>query len=135
MPKARVKKKTCKKCGADVREQTLFCYNCGNRVARAPAVAATLAKVESNGAVAGNDAETRAALEELAGRFKIDDDVGDGRLAKAAEERKKARVRPRQRVEFGWEQADDPGNWRLVLLAVLISVISAAAVFLTVLWK
>src|SRR5687767_689791 len=72
MPKARTRKKACSKCGVGIRADTAFCYNCGNRLP----VKRTATREEStgeNGAVGTNDAETQAALDDLASRFKLDD--------------------------------------------------------------
>ncbi len=131
MPKAKVKLDTCDSCGVDVRENTLFCYNCGSSVAEAPA-AETVFDVETNGAVVAKDTETQAALADLAERFKIDEVEDEGKLAKAAAERRKARIKLRKPAVFVWEPAEDSSNRVIVLLAVLVTVIAAAAVFLTV---
>ena len=130
MPEATFEKETCGHCGVDVRENTLFCYNCGSRVAVEP----TPSVVDSNGSELSVDVETKAALDDLAERFKIDEDA-DGKLAKAAAERRGARVVGRRAKEFVWEPEDEDSSRFVLLLAVLITVIVAAVVFLTVYWK
>ena len=132
MTAAEVKQKTCKNCGADVRENTMFCYNCGSGVGEAAAVEP---EVETNGVVTETDLETQAALADLAERFKIEEVEDDGKLAKAAAERRKARIKQRKPAEFVWEPAEDSANRVVVLLAILVAVIAAAAVFLTVLQR
>ncbi len=129
MTAAEVKQKTCNNCGAEVRENTMFCYNCGSGVGEAPVVEP---EVETNGVATEADSETQAALADLAGRFKIEEVEDDGKLAKAASERRKARIKHRKPAEFVWEPAEDSANRVVVLLAILVAVIAAAAVFLTV---
>lgn len=127
MPEAILEKETCENCGVEVRENTLFCYNCGSRVADDATV--------SNGSGSNVDAETQAALDDLAARFKIDETADDDKLAKAAAERRKARVSQRKPKEFVWEPVDESSSRFVMLLAILITVIAAVVVFLTVVWK
>jgi len=131
MPRtAKLKKRVCSSCGVDVRKGTMFCYNCGTSVS-ARAVKKT---PESNGAVPAMDAETQAALDDLAARLKIDEEA-DSKLAKAAAERKTARVNQRRTNEYRWEPVDDSSARLSVLIAVLILVVTAGVVFVTVFWK
>lgn len=131
MPKVKVKKNVCGDCGVDIREGTVFCYNCGSRVAGDDAAAET----NLNGGDKGVDAETQAALDDLAERLKIEDAPDDGQLARAAAQRRKARVTSRKPKEFTWEPADDSSDRIVFLPALLIAVIAAAVVAVTVLWK
>lgn len=126
------KNAVCPKCGAEKRPNTLFCYACGGRVAEGPTTIGALPEPEAE--KADRNAETQAALDDLAEKFKIEPPDED-KLAKAAAERRKARVANRQPKQFRWEPADE-GSYRLVvLLAVMIFVIAAAVVMLTVIWK
>jgi len=131
MPKTKVKQSTCGTCGVDVRENTLFCYSCGRSVAETAAVE-HVPESEANGAAPDADVATQDALAELAERFKIEEVEDDGKLAKAAAERKKARTKQRQPTEFVWEPAENSSIRVVVLLTILIAVIAGAAVFLTV---
>jgi ethanolamine utilization protein EutM len=84
MAKTKVKKKAiCAKCGVAVRENTSFCYNCGSPVVKVQGKPATAV----NGATVETSAETKAALDDLAKKFAIDEEA-DEKLAKAAAERK-----------------------------------------------
>lgn len=118
MAKAVVKKELCSKCGVDVRENTLFCYNCGNKVSTDPDVQA-LSSSDKAEATETAKADDKAAAEK--------------KLSRAAEERRKTRVSQRRSNEYVWEPG---GDFRLTfLVAVLITVAVAAAVYLTVYWK
>ena len=130
-----LEKAICENCGVDVRVGTLFCYNCGGRLAKAPpTVVETVA--ESNGTDAGlADANTKAALDDLAKRLTIDDLPVSDEMSLAATQRRKARQRKRTTNEYVWEPAGDSANRLLLLLAILIAAITAGIVFLTVFWK
>ena len=125
MVEAVAEKQVCEGCGADVRENTAFCYNCGSSVGEVLA---------SNDVAAEKSAETKAALDELAARFKIDEEE-DGRLAKAAAERRKARVSNRKSLKYEWQPTDEAPNFLFIVLTILISVVAGLAVFLTAVWK
>ncbi|MEO6654455.1 MAG: zinc ribbon domain-containing protein [Pyrinomonadaceae bacterium] len=131
MVEAILEKTVCEKCGVDIREHTQFCYNCGNSVMTGPDVDPTPI-ADSNGSQV--PAETQAALDELAKKFKIDEDA-DAKMAKAAAERRKARVSSRKSNEFVWEPRDEESGRLVFLLALLITVIAAAIVFIAVFWR
>jgi uncharacterized Zn finger protein (UPF0148 family) len=133
-----VDKAVCEKCGVDVRENTLFCYNCGSRVAGIEPIEERLAEVDKKVQAKDADAadETTAALEELSERIKIEPpSENEIKRAKAAAERKKARVNPRNTREVIWEPPDDSPNRILLLTSILIAVIAGAIVFVTLYWK
>jgi len=130
MPEVTIDKAVCAECGVDVRENTMFCYNCGSPVAHfaGESVAVT------NGVQLDDDDETQAALRELAEKLKIDNGA-DNKLAKAAAERKKARQHQRRSTEFTWEPAEDSSSRLIMLIAVLVAVISGGVVFVMVFWR
>lgn len=130
MPEATVENAVCAECGVDVRENTMFCYNCGSAVGEIP----TQSLIASNGVEPEVDDETQAALNELAEKLKIDEDA-DNKLAKAAAERKKARINQRRSTEYTWEPTEESSAGLTILLAILITLIAAGIVFLTVLWR
>ncbi|HTH51537.1 MAG TPA: zinc ribbon domain-containing protein [Pyrinomonadaceae bacterium] len=125
MPEAVVDKEACSKCGAEVRENTAFCYACGNRVATEEPV---------NGKTEV-DANTRAALDDLAEKLSSDEqpEAGD-KLAKAAAERKKARVSQRKPKEFVWEPYDETPQGLLLATAAAF-IIAVFVVVVLVVWK
>jgi uncharacterized Zn finger protein (UPF0148 family) len=129
MAEAVAENDVCSKCGAEVREGTAFCYACGGRVTddRVPEN-----KETSNGV----DAKSQAALDDLAQKLRGDDEtrVPDDKLAKAAEERKKARVTQRKSRDFVWEPRNDmPVGFLISALVVLI--VAVMVILITVVWK
>ncbi len=129
MAEAVAEKQICEKCGVDVRENTAFCYNCGESVL--PLVDDESA---TNAAATDVDDETKAALDDLADKFKIDEEA-DGRLAKAAAERRRKRVSNRKSVRYEWQPTEDSPNLLFLLLTGVIFVIAVVAVVLTAVWK
>lgn len=116
MAEAVLEKEVCSKCGVDVRENTTFCYNCGNKVATEP----------EGGSSANGDAVETAVIADAK-------ESDEKKLSRAADERRKARVNQRRSNEYVWEPG---GDFRLTLLvALLIAAAAGAAVFLTVFWK
>jgi hypothetical protein len=136
MAETTVEKSTCEKCGAEVRENTLFCYACGGRVADEEPISQP--GEATNGSAAADvhmSDETRAALDDLSERFKIEEPSEEELLAHAAAERKRSRVRPRKKKDVVWETSEDGSYTLFVLATLLICVITAAIVFLMVYWK
>lgn len=128
MAETTLEKAVCEKCGVDVRENTSFCYNCGNSFADAAA--------EANGAetlMMSDDART--ALDDLAARFKADDDETADRIKLAAAERKKARVKPKRQKEEVWQAGDGRSGRAFFAISLVIFLIVAAVVFITLYWK
>lgn len=127
----------CEKCGADVRENTAFCYNCGTPVVveAEPALEEVESAIDdaSIGEEPSDDA-TKSALDDLAERLKLDEEA-DNKLARAAAERKKARVKQRKSNEFRWESSEDSAGGMVVVVALLVSLVAGIVVFLTVFWR
>ena len=122
----------CENCGADVRDGTTFCYNCGKSV-NAESSEPAAAVHSSNGSSVSP--EGQAALDDLAQRLRIDETTSEeNKLAQAAAERKRARVRSRQN-ETVWEAADPGVNVILVAATLLIVVLTAIVVLAAVYWK
>lgn len=122
-----LEKTTCESCGADVRENTNFCYNCGKSFAAAEIH-------ETNGSIPIPMPDGgKAALEDLAKRMASEEAEND-RLAKAALERKKARVVPKKEKEVAWQQVE-PSSARLFAISVIIFLLVATIVFFAVYLK
>jgi hypothetical protein len=111
-----IDKSECSICGADVRENTQFCYNCGKSINDDAAV-------QPDGATKAEVIEDRAkdALDDLAAKLRLDEAQSEDKLARAAEERKKARVERRRTKEYRWEPVEAGSAIRLVLVALLIA--------------
>ena len=128
MAEAVLDKATCERCGADVRENTLFCYNCGNSFAEA--------LKQTNGAVPNDMSdETKSALDDLAARFKIEEPESSDKLALAAAQRKKARVTPKRKKDEVWEGTEGRSGSVFLVISFLIFLMVVAVVFITVYWK
>ncbi|MFL6374986.1 MAG: zinc ribbon domain-containing protein [Pyrinomonadaceae bacterium] len=125
-----VEKAVCSKCGADVREGTAFCFACGGRVAgEEPAKDVGTSTDEI-------DAKAQAALDDLADKMRADDSAvaSDEKLAKAAQQRKKARVTQRKSREFVWEPLNDTPIGFIIAVAVL-AIAAILVIMVTVVWK
>ena len=130
MSEAILEKATCSKCDAPVRENTVFCYNCGNPVAEGQ----TEASVRENGGDADVDARTKAALDDMVERFRVDDPADD-KIAKAAAERKRARISQRRPRGAVWEPRDESSSRLVLVLSIIITFLTAVIVLITLIWK
>lgn len=119
-----IEKVTCPTCDVAVRENTLFCYNCGSKLELA-------APAETNGSVATADENTKAALDDLANKLSRE---SDDELATAAAQRKKARVTHRKRLEYKWEPREDSAILPVVF-AAFAAFVALIVVILLVVWK
>jgi uncharacterized Zn finger protein (UPF0148 family) len=124
----------CGKCGAEVREGTVFCYACGARVVVPPEADKIKTEPEANGSGQVVDKETQAALDDLAEKLQGTEVTDTDRLAKAATERKKARVVQKKSRDFTWEPRED-APVSILILALFAAVLVAIVVFVTVVWK
>ena len=133
---ALLEKTVCEKCGVTVRENTSFCYSCGSPIVHVKIADASVADAapDANGAPAKLDVASQTALDDLAKMFDVDEAVDD-KLAKAATERKKARVSQRKVKTIVWEPVEDSSTIPLVLFAAVITLIVAGVVILMVFWK
>ena len=131
MPEAVAEKVGCGKCGAEVREGTTFCYKCGGRVAPDADIAG-----EANGSNAVLKPESKAALDELVEKLKGEPpSTGpQEKLAKAADERKKARVTQRKTRDFVWEPRTDMPI-AFFISAFVVFVLAVLVVLITTVWK
>ena len=131
MAEAVVEKEVCLSCGVIRRENTQFCYNCGTPVEEAGFAAG---QPDTPDGSPGSNVAADGHLEGLHEKIRTSEEESE-KLAKAAAERKKARVTQKRSKQYVWE-ADDGDTGRLVLLvAVLVAVIAGAIVFVTIRWK
>lgn len=140
MTEAVVEKATCENCGVDVREGTAFCYNCGVPVkAAGEEIEASSQPVrslpdEQLDAEPEMDPKAREALDDLAEKLKFDEEA-DKKLAKAAAERRRARVSQRKTSkEFAW-QGEEGVPGLLLLATAVIALFAIVIVLFTVFWK
>lgn len=110
MTQAVVERKVCEKCGAEAREGTAFCYNCGSPVSTIEPEK-PVAETPPNGSESRSDKRSRAASE-----------------------RKKARiVGQRKAVEYTWEPTSDTAS--TLIASIVLFVIVIFAIVLLVVWK
>src|SRR4051794_37475428 len=130
MPGTVTEKESCAKCGAEVREGTVFCYSCGGRVA--PAVQEAPSTVADDAT-----SDTQAALDDLARKLNDDDAAvapksdKEGKIATAAAERKKARRETTKERAFVWEPRSELPVGLLIAVAI-VALAAVATVLITV---
>ena len=109
---------TCRACGADVRDESVFCYNCGERVA---------AETPTDTPVDTDPFLTDAVRSDTP----VIRSTGDARppLRSAASLRKQRRASNRQPVEVTWE----PTTRSPALFMITTIVLASAALVLLVL--
>ena len=141
MPNAVIEKEVCKECGAEIREGTAFCYNCGARLGDDWVPPDPIRPLASNGV-----AETLPVEEKAIGKPKIPVvdktgrsepmEIAAGRkLSDAANERRRARTTVRSSTQYTWEPIDEPMSVTLLISAVLFVLISLLIVLMMVWWK
>lgn len=130
MSEAVAEKAICENCGVEVRENTSFCYNCGISVVPEPLPEEFGLQDEAEDV----DPQTKAALDDLAERLKKGEE-DDEKLAKAAAERRKARVKQRKPKEYTWEPEEEGVGIKMLVAIGAIILISGVIVFLLVFWK
>jgi hypothetical protein len=143
MAETTIEQATCENCGADIRDNTAFCYKCGSRVVAEPEAETEQTPEEpqhitgeTNGSAEPEISdETRSALDDLAEKLKGDDAENADLLAQASAERKKKRSSLRKKREMVWQAADDGSNLIFILATLFIVLVTAAIVFLLVVWK
>jgi hypothetical protein len=120
MAEVKTSKEICPKCGAQVRENTSFCYSCGADI-KSRVVVLKAKEEDQVEPEKRNDSEK--ALEELAEKLnaKPADKQEEDRLAKAAKERRRARVSQRKVRQYMWEPRESP-PWGLLFLVAAASV-------------
>jgi hypothetical protein len=121
MPKTAVQTAVCDICGADVRDGSVFCYNCGGSLAKAdepepipppakPVVA--VAEPVTNGAVT-----------------KVEDDPAKRRVERS--ERRRVRASNREPTEIVWEPRTGM-SWVFVIVSIVFVIIVLAVVIAAV---
>jgi hypothetical protein len=146
MAETLVKEKVCRACGADVRPQALFCYNCGS------AVAPDAPLTENNNKKAENDwfqdepveeeferedeliADEEADAEESPELSETEEIAEDEQAEKrdlskmdsAAKLRRRGKSVQKKRVEIVWEEHDNAPNGWFIFFAVIFTVLAVS---------
>jgi hypothetical protein len=101
----------CRKCGADVRQGSLFCYYCGSELAeRRPAEASPVPSTNGDG-------KKRPGAEPL-------------ELRSAASIKRSRPAGKRRQVEVVWEAAADGPSPLIIIATAVIVLLTAIIVFL-----
>lgn len=116
------KTEKCNNCGAEVRPDTDFCYNCGKPVGSGAKMANISEQLVAEPRDKGLD-----ALEKALEASRSDSGARE-KLESAAAERKRSRGGKRRKIEVVWEPTSPSKSYFVVALVVL--VITLAVVFL-----
>ncbi len=136
MAKAVVKRKTCVNCGADVRPETQFCYNCGKSVDELDSIPETDPRENGDNKTEATDAKgSLVDLENALAASRLTANDAKIKLDSAAAKRRQARSGQRKPVEITWEPPTAGTNRLYTLAVTLIFVLVVAVVFLTVFYK
>lgn len=109
MAEKTVEKQICQKCGAEVRPNTLFCYNCGGSVTDPSKTLPTV--------------KDKLLEEELSAAIKADKNSAvskETKLTSAASLRERRENPSKKMVEVVWEEPDSaPNPWFLAVAFLL----------------
>lgn len=143
MAETTVENRVCNACGADMRPNTLFCYNCGESLApKILSDAKDEEKVsdvwfreniseEKNG---GNLKENKAVVEATDRPIPKPTLSEEPPLKSAAAMRRQSKAYQPKRVEIIWEEYDAPNGW-FILAAMLITLFVVGILFLAIYLK
>ena len=155
MAKTSVKNKTCAACGANVRQGSLFCYNCGEAVApEAAEVKSALKQKTVKEALVEEELKEKtdfrttrldgAAIEQKAQAAELkkeapipkpDTAEPETKLKTAANLRRKPKTFQKKTVEIVWEEPDQSPNKWFPLVAIGLVVFVALIFYLAMYLK
>jgi hypothetical protein len=118
MAEPKESREACPNCGAQVREHTSFCYSCGTDIKN------PITDIEPE-----QPTEADKALEDLADKLSTKPERDDDAIAKAAKERRKARVSQRKLRQYVWEPYETPSLLILWIVVAVCLVVSSLAVY------
>lgn len=151
MAETLVENQICNACGADVRLNALFCYNCGKSVAPQILVEENDPKdkvsdvwLREKIAENGNREKTeeKIELEEFVTVEQIADkpipklDIqAEANLKTAAEMRRKSATFQKKTVEVVWQEHDNAPNALFIIAALILTLLAAGILFLAMYLK
>ena len=152
MAEVLVENQICEACGADVRPQALFCYNCGGAVADEIVETENKNGNEEIGEVQRDNIEEKAEKKtrivesngnvreietiEKSGIKDVKPSISEqAKLKSAASLRRKAKSFQKREVEIVWEEPPNPSGARLILIALLLAAFAAVVVVLAMYLK
>lgn len=150
-----LEKPICKACGVDVRPHSMFCYNCGGAVSDTITDEKTEI-IENNGKNSVSDvwlresvtdenetekelkteeiaekpivSEENTPLDDLKEKLARNETVENGKLKSAATMRRKAKSFQAKPVEVVWEEPENFSSVKLILVALLLTLLAVALV-------
>lgn len=147
-----VENKICGICGADVRPNALFCYNCGGALiiekqraeetpenSLPPKVEQEVIKREPEQTVSMEDTELSPVKENDAIKESERNENSESNrkpdLKSAASLRRKSKSLDRKIVEVVWEEHENAPNALFISVALLLAIIAAVILFLAIYLK
>ena len=134
MAEAILEKPACANCGAEVRPDTQFCYNCGKQLDEDPPPIEKPADLIEPAIIESEKNESLADLEKALAASRVNAEDPRSKLEAAARERRKARVAQRRPIEITWNAGNGP-NWAYLAAVAVIFLLVLMTVLLTVFWK
>ena len=146
MPDVVVEEHTCGACGAEVRADTQFCYNCGGSLGLDKADQADESDKQPDEAVQDIVQPIQMPMEPLDGTAEAiastNGEVaaavtvtGEPKLRSAASLRRKAKAMERKPMEIVWEPAENGTNVRFVAATVIFLIFTAFVVALALYFR
>ena len=129
MPDVLVGEKTCDRCGAEVREDTQFCYNCGS-----PVAPEAIPQPGSSGVKIAKPTEMFSEKDPASPSLGVNGELSqplpssEPVLRSAASLRRKGKPPERKYVEVVWVPAGDRTNWVLVLSTIFFLIFTVIVV-------
>lgn len=145
MAETSVKNPTCRHCGADVRPDTQFCYNCGGAIASETqtvlmeeTAVKSLPRENVVENVNGDSSKQTNKLDiaDVTGKPLDKPEINkEIELKSAASMRRKAKVIQPKKVEVIWEEHESAPNARYILVAVVLTIFAAVILYLATVLK
>ena len=126
MPEVSVEEKVCAKCGAEVRRDTQFCYNCGESVEEE----AIPSPADTSLTVAPLTASTPPVLDNAQTNGQLSPAMDDQKLASAASLRRKGRAPRRKTTEVFWEPLGNRANLPLIISTIVFAIFTVVVILL-----
>lgn len=151
MAETLVKEKVCNTCGADIRPNSVFCYNCGSAVAPQVPLNANKTQKLSDGWFKGDlvdeknnetvsektdnkivETEEESRAEEIAEEKIVEEKTPESKTEKrdlskmdsAANLRRRGKSLQKKRVEIVWEEHDNAPNGWFIFIAILLAALA-----------
>ena len=134
MAETSVKNETCQQCGAEVRVNSQFCYNCGGSLAAETGLKDLPPLVESN----NGDAKRISKLEPVEpSELPISEPAiqEEPKLKSAATMRRKSKTSEPKKVEIIWEEHENAPNLWFILAAVVLTLFAVGVFYLAIYLK